>query len=173
MDDLLKQLQGGGGSSGTSGGAGGLGGLLGGGGGGGGLGGLLGGGGLNMGMLGAVAPILPSLLPALLKMLGGSSSGGKTGVEQVVSNMQAQGLGPKADSWVGPGPSEPISPDEAEQALGPDKVQQLSDESGVPKDQVKHGLSALLPGVMNHLTPDGKLPNPDQLQGIIGGLLGR
>jgi uncharacterized protein YidB (DUF937 family) len=153
MDELIKQLQGHGGQAG-----GGLGAGLSGG-----IGGLLGGG---------AGAMLPTLLPSVLGMLGGGSGGGQTGMHQLLASMQAKGLGNVADSWVGPGPSQPISPDQAEQALGSDKVAQLSAQSGLPVEQVRQGLSAILPGLVNHLTPNGKVPAAGEVQNAIGGLLG-
>lgn len=163
MDDLLKQITG---QSGTSGGSaagplGRLGDLLGGGGLGGGMGGALGGG------LGA---ILPALLPSVLGMLGGGT-GGVTGMQQILDGMHATGHGEKASSWVGNGENQPVSPSEVEQALGPDRVQQLSADSGLPPEHVTQGVAAVLPALVNHLTPDGHVPSAEALRQAVGGLL--
>ncbi len=184
MDDLLKQLQTAAGGvrgaaptdASAAGALGGLGGLLGGGG----LGDLLGaagggqGGAAGLGGLLSLAPsvlaALPTLMPALLRMLSGSGQSG-SGVHALVERMQANGMGNVAESWVGTGENEPISPDQAETALGPDNVQQLSTETGLPKEDVKQGAAALLPEIVNRLTPSGRIPDPAQIQQALGGLL--
>jgi uncharacterized protein YidB (DUF937 family) len=152
MDDLLKKLQGQGGQAGGAAGAG-----LGGG-----VSGLLGGG---------AGAMLPTLMPAVLGMLG-SGGKGQTGMHELLATMQSKGFGDVAKSWIGPGPSQPITPSQAEQVLGPDKVQQLAAKSGLPVDQVRQGLSAILPGLVDHLTPNGQVPAPTEVQSAISGLLG-
>jgi uncharacterized protein YidB (DUF937 family) len=175
VDDILKQITGQGGAADDSAGSGGLLGGLAGGGLGGVLGGVLGGGagGAIGGLLsGPLASILPALLPALLGMLGRKSDQGGIGVQQVLDGMHARGLGDVADSWVGTGASKAITPDQAEQALGSDRVDELAAQSGLHRDQVNTGVAAILPDIVNHLTPDGGLPSADSLQQKIGGLLG-
>ena len=180
MDDLLKQLTGQSGQGST------LeqeaGGLAAGGPAGGGLAGILGaalGGGLGASMGGGMGGLLggglgaslPMLLPSLLGMLGGRAGSGTSGMHQLIDGMQAQGMGDVADSWVGTGENQPISPTQVEQALGPDRLAQLSQESGLPAQQVSEGLAAILPGLVNHLTPDGQVPSSEQVQQTVGGLL--
>lgn len=153
LGDLLSGLVSGGG----------LGSILGAGGGagagsqaGGGLGGLLG---------GSLGSLIPTLLPAILGMLGGRASSTQTGMHQLVDNMHANGLGEVAQSWVGPGPSQSITPEQVQQVLTPDQLAELSAKSGLPQDQVRTGAAAILPEVVNHLTPDGVVPEPSHVQG--------
>ena len=150
MDELLKKLQSQGGQPG------GLGGL------GGGLGGMLGGG---------AGATLPALLPQVLGMLGGGAGKGQTGMHQLLDNMQSKGLGGVADSWVGPGPSQSITPAQAEQVMGPEKVKQLAAKSGLPVDQVRQGLATMLPGLVDHLTPNGQVPAASEVQSTVSSLL--
>jgi uncharacterized protein YidB (DUF937 family) len=187
MDDLLKQLQGMAGQSGSgpSGSTpasgdplGGLGGLLGGGGLGSVLGGALGGGlGGSLGggsgaFVGGLGALLPTLVPAVLGLLGSHAGAGRTGMHQLLDGMHTQGLGDIANSWVGTGENLPISPAQVQQALGADKLQQLSASSGLPTGQVAEGLAAVLPGLVNHLTPNGQVPAADQVQSAVSGLQG-
>ena len=41
----------------------------------------------------------------------------------------------------------------------------LSSQSGLSRDDLLKGLSQYLPDVINHLTPDGRLPNDRELSG--------
>jgi uncharacterized protein YidB (DUF937 family) len=193
MDDLLKGLAGGGQgqqSSGSSGG-GGIGDLLGGLLGGGGIGSALGagmgagvgnamGGGMGSVLGGGLGALLPALLPAVLGMLGGKSgASGQSGVHQLVDTMHAQGMGDVASSWVGTGANQPITAAQVEQLLTPEQLAQLAADSGLPPEQVSQGVAAVLPDVVNTLTPDGSLPDhaqvqatADQLRGALAGLGG-
>jgi len=181
MDDLLKQILGAQGSTAShtrkttkstrtttsnQGGGGILGDVLGGllGGGSGGAGGAIGG-------SGGLAGILPVLLPLLLQMFGGGS-GGQTGMHKLLDGMHANGLGDVADSWVSGAPAKSITPAQAKQIVGPEKVKELSAQSGLPANQVAQGLSELLPNLVNHLTPNGQVPPAGQVQSAITGILG-
>jgi uncharacterized protein YidB (DUF937 family) len=140
------------------------------------LGGALGGGSMPssgggaLGGGGGLTALLPALLPAILNMLGNQSGTGQTGMHQLLDGMHAQGLGGVAQSWVGGGPNQPISATQAASAIGPDKLQQLSAESGLPAEQVSQGLAAILPGMVNHLTPGGTVPSSNEILNGIEGL---
>ena len=61
-------------------------------------------------------------------------------------------------SWIGTGANKPIAPSQLSQALGPDTVDNLSRESGLPREDLLAQLSKLLPDVVDGLTPKGQLP---------------
>jgi uncharacterized protein YidB (DUF937 family) len=139
------------------------------------LGGLLGGSGGGaggaIGGSGGFAGMLPVLLPLLLQMFGGSGSG-QTGMHKLLDGMHANGLGDIADSWVSGAPAKSITPAQAKKIVGPEKVKELSAQSGLPANEVAQGLSALLPNLVNHLTPNGQVPPAGQVQSAITGILG-
>jgi uncharacterized protein YidB (DUF937 family) len=140
------------------------------------------GGGMGSVLGGGLGALIPTLLPALLGMLGGKGSAtqtGQTGMHQLVANMNANGLGEVAQSWVGAGPNKAIAPDQVQQVLTPDQLAELSAKSGLPQDQVNSTVADILPKVVNHLTPDGTLPEAaqiqsatDQLQQSLAGITG-
>jgi uncharacterized protein YidB (DUF937 family) len=126
------------GAGGESGAGGGLGGLLGGGGAGG-LGGLLGG-------------------------LGGAGVGGLLGggLNDLVDRFKQSGRGDLADSWVGTGPNKEVEPRELEQAIGPDVLQTLEQQTGLSRDELLARLSRELPKAVDKYTPDGRIPREDE-----------
>ena len=65
------------------------------------------------------------------------------------------------------GPNKQISPDDLGRALGADQINALSAQSGLSRDELLAGLSRHLPDVINHLTPDGRLPSDSELSGRI------
>jgi uncharacterized protein YidB (DUF937 family) len=44
------------------------------------------------------------------------------------------------------------------QAIGPDTVNELSQQTGMPQQDLLSELSHVLPGVVDQLTPQGRLP---------------
>ena len=117
---------------------------------GGGLGNLLGG----SGPAAQIPPAAPPAPPATGQPQGGLF-GGLSGLLQ---SFQQGGHGEVMNSWIGPGQNQPIAPDQLHQALGPDAVNNLSRLTGLPADQLVSELSRVLPGVVDKLTPQGRMP---------------
>ena len=67
------------------------------------------------------------------------------------------------NSWIGSGQNQPIAPDQLHQALGPDAVNNLSRLTGLPADQLVSELSRVLPGVVDKLTPQGRMPTQAEM----------
>ena len=88
---------------------------------------------------------------------------GEGGLGSLIDRFRQGGLEDIIKSWVGTGPNKTISPSQLHQALGPDAVEDLSRESGMPKEDLLSQLSRLLPDVVDKLTPQGKLPPSDDL----------
>jgi uncharacterized protein YidB (DUF937 family) len=109
---------------------------------------------------------------ALMQALMGLLAGG--GLQQLLSSFQQKGLGDIAGSWISTGGNKPVSPDQVQQALGPDQLGQLSQQTGLDVGALAGQLSSLLPGLVDKLTPDGKLPEggamPDKLGDLLKGL---
>jgi uncharacterized protein YidB (DUF937 family) len=123
------------------------------------LGGL---GGMLEGMAGGGADGSGGLPPQLGNAIGsllGGDTGGTAGLENLVKGFRDAGLGEEVASWIGSGPNKPVSPDQIGQALGPDKLQQLSNSTGIGVAQLLPMLAAFLPQIINALTPDGQLPS--------------
>jgi len=105
--------------------------------------------------------------------LGGLLAGGAAGsvlsggLGDLLNQFQQKGQGDSANSWVSNGPNKQISPGDLANALGADQIDQLSSQSGMSRDQLLKGLSQYLPDAINHLTPDGRLPNENELSGRI------
>jgi uncharacterized protein YidB (DUF937 family) len=101
--------------------------------------------------------------------LGGLIAGGAAGsvlsggLSDLVRQLQQAGHGESANSWVSNGPNKPVSPGDLANALGADQIDELSNQSGLSRDELLNGLSRYLPQVVDHLTPDGRLPNEDEL----------
>ncbi len=103
--------------------------------------------------------------------LGGLLAGGAAGsvisggLGDLLKQLQQNGQGEAANSWVGTGPNKQISPGDLASALGGDQINALASHSGLSRDELLAGLSQYLPDVINHLTPDGRLPTENELSG--------
>ena len=126
-------------------------------------GGSLGGGGLGGGSLGG------GLGDLLKGGLGGLLAGGAAGsvisggLGDLLNQFQQSGHGDTANSWVSNGANKQISPNDLANALGADQINSLASQTGLSREDLLSGLSQHLPDVINHLTPDGRLPTPDEL----------
>ena len=88
-------------------------------------------------------------------MLGG-------GLDNLIKDLQSQGHGKAAQSWVSTGPNEAISPSDLESALGADTLDTLSSQTGMSRSELLQGLSQQLPEMVDQLTPDGRLPTEQE-----------
>jgi uncharacterized protein YidB (DUF937 family) len=105
--------------------------------------------------------------------LGGLLAGGAAGsvisggLSDLLKQFQQSGHGEAANSWVSQGPNKSISPGDLANALGADQINSLTAQSGLSRDELLSGLSRHLPEVVNHLTPDGRLPTEKEAAGRI------
>ena len=80
------------------------------------------------------------------------------GVQGIVDQLQKQGLGGTVQSWIGNGPNQPITAEQLHQALGAAGLQDLAAKAGLSTQDLAAKLSAVLPQVIDKLTPEGKVP---------------
>jgi uncharacterized protein YidB (DUF937 family) len=113
----------------------------------------------NLGVLGGVGGLLRGVL-------GGSGVSG--GLQDLLKQFQQNGHGDKAESWLSSSTNKPVSPPELEQALGDERIQWLMHETGLPRDQLLAGLSQQLPGLVDKLTPDGRVPTAPEADALLG-----
>ena len=132
-----------------------LGGLLGGGAGRGGVGGgSLGGGGLGGLLTGGLGGLLAG------GAAGSVLSGGLGGLlKQFQDNGQAQ----VANSWVSTGPNHDISESDLAKSIGSEDIDTLAQHTGLPREELLAGLRRELPGAIDELTPNGRVPSPQEL----------
>src|SRR5215217_1376698 len=128
--------------------------------GGGGLGGLLGsllgqGGGPSP-TGGPGAPAGGGLGGVLGGLLGGGALGG--GLGGLLGGLRDQGLGHKVESWVGHGDNHTVVPHEVERAFDPADLDEAARRADTDRGTLLDELSRMLPGMVDGLTPQGRLP---------------
>jgi uncharacterized protein YidB (DUF937 family) len=153
LGDLLGSVMGGGSSGGGGlGGLGGLGGILGG------LGGrgaqadagdgtsLLGG--------GKGAALTALLLPLAMQWVQRNG-----GIGAVLERFQQKGYSQQAASWVSTGENQSLPPEAIGEVIGTDELSRLSQQLGASNEEVAGTMAQILPEVVNHMTPQGNVPN--------------
>ncbi|MBK6912904.1 MAG: DUF937 domain-containing protein [Ignavibacteriales bacterium] len=109
------------------------------------------------------------LMSTVMNLVGGQSGG----LNNLISQFGAKGLGDVVGSWVGTGKNLPVSPDQLKGVLGDDTVKNIASKLGMDSNAVTSQLSNLLPQVVDKLTPDGKVPEGDLMSkatDLLGGL---
>jgi uncharacterized protein YidB (DUF937 family) len=107
---------------------------------------------------------LGGVLEQLRGTLGGSPGGGGAGgflsggLGELIDRFKQNGQGAVADSWVGTGPNRAVAPPELAQAIGPDVLATLSQQTGLSREELLARLSRELPDAVDRYTPDGRLP---------------
>nr|WP_315228252.1 YidB family protein [uncultured Albidiferax sp.] len=136
----------------------------------GGLGGL--GGGLG-GIIGMLASN-PQLIQVVTSML--SNNGAQGGLGGLAEKFGQAGMGDVLGSWIGTGQNQPISGDQLGNVLGSDALAGIAAQLGLNPGEAAGQLAQVLPGLVDHLTPNGQAPqgglgNSNDLFGMLGGLL--
>ena len=85
------------------------------------------------------------------------------GLGGLLDKFQKGGLGDVINSWVGSGPNKPVAPNQLGPALGPDIIKTLAQRSGLSEEELTRQLSQVLPGLVDKLTPNGRLPTLAEL----------
>jgi uncharacterized protein YidB (DUF937 family) len=131
-------------------------------------GGSLGGGGKSAGAPagGGLGDLLRGPLGGIL---GGAAAGAVVGggLGELLKQLQQGGQGNVAQSWIGTGANKAISQDQLEGALGADALDTLTDQTGMPRRDLLAELTRQLPGFIDQLTPNGRIPTEDEAARMI------
>jgi uncharacterized protein YidB (DUF937 family) len=97
-------------------------------------------------------------------LLGGAAAGTvlNGGLGGLLKQLQESGQGDTARSWVGTGPNKSISQGDLANALGGGTLDELSQQTGMDRGDLLSGLSKYLPGFVDQLTPQGRVPTEDE-----------
>ncbi len=135
------------------------------------LGSLLGGGQQQDGSGGGLNS---QLINAAIGMLG--NDGGQGGLGGLAAKFQQAGLGDAVNSWIGSGENQAVDAGQVTNALGQDTINDIASKLGMSQGDAAGQLSQILPGLINHLTPNGQAPegglgNAGDLMGMLGKML--
>lgn len=96
------------------------------------------------------------LIQALIQSQGG--------VEGLIKKFQQSNLDDILKSWISPDePNQPISGTQITEVVGQQNMQAAAEKAGVDEADASNILAEYLPKVVDMLTPDGKLPDLNNL----------
>ena len=104
----------------------------------------------------ALGQMEAAVVPVVLNEVMGNN--GQGGLSAILAKLQQAGLGDQVKSWLGNGSNLPITAEQLQQVLGSDTVRQLAARFNIPVDQLAQVLAQQLPRVVDHASPEGKLP---------------
>jgi uncharacterized protein YidB (DUF937 family) len=80
------------------------------------------------------------------------------GMGAVLDRLRQKGYGGQMQSWVDTGDNEALDGQAVEQVVGQQELQEMAQRLGVPEADVREAFAEVLPEMVNHLTPEGRLP---------------
>jgi uncharacterized protein YidB (DUF937 family) len=117
----------------------------------------------------------------LQQILSGTAAPGSAGAPQggglggLLSQLQSAGLGNQAQSWVGTGQNQPVSPSQISQVFSDQQISNWAAQAGTTPAAMQAVLAEAIPHAIDHATPAGQVPAPDampDLSSLLGKLLG-
>lgn len=121
------------------------------------IGGLMGGG---NGGSSPIQGILGSLLGGQQgNQQQGQQAGMGGGLSGLISGFQQAGLGHIAESWIGNGSNQPVSPQQLSSVFGESQVNSMASQANMQPQDFLSQLSQHLPNAVNGMTPNGRLPD--------------
>lgn len=109
--------------------------------------------GINLGGIASSGALISEVISMLQNRPGGLGG--------LLQSFQQGGLGHIFQSWIGTGQNLPVSPDQLRGTLGSDWIAKIAQATGLPANEVSQHLSTVLPQIVDHLTPNGQMPQGD------------
>jgi uncharacterized protein YidB (DUF937 family) len=100
--------------------------------------------------------------------LGGLLAGGAAGnvlsggLGGLLKQFQQNGHSDIADSWVSTGPNKEISESDLAKSIGIEDIDAVASQTGLSRNELLAGLKRELPGAIDQLTPEGRLPTEEE-----------
>jgi uncharacterized protein YidB (DUF937 family) len=118
------------------------------------------------GIMGGLGDLLKGPLGGIL---AGASAGSivNGGLSDLLNQFRNAGHGDVAGSWVGNEPNRAISPADLTKVLDTDQINTLMSQSGLSRDELLAGLSDQLPRLVDHLTPNGRMPTDQEMSRLV------
>ena len=101
-----------------------------------------------------------NLLESIGNLINNPQTGGLQGL---VQSFKEKGLGDVVSSWISTGKNLPLSADQIKNVINSQQIQQIATKLGTSTDNATKNLAQYLPQVIDKLTPDGKLPESNEL----------
>lgn len=126
---------------------------------------------------GGTKTLLIAVLPLVLGWIQNQG-----GIQGALDKLKGMGLGTQVDDWVSTGSGENASVDQqqVQSLFDEQEIEQVAQESQVPKQDIYSAISTVLPQVIDSLTPQGEQTNKQeanadiqQVMNLVSGFLKR
>lgn len=101
-----------------------------------------------------------NMLENVLQLVNNPQTGGLAGLAQ---RFTQGGLEKEVGSWISTGQNLPISPQQIQSVIGNTPIQEMAGKLGLTPEQTSSAIAALLPQVIDKLTPNGTMPEGGDL----------
>lgn len=101
-----------------------------------------------------------SIVELASSLLSDTGSGGLSGLADQFKN---KGLGDVISSWIGTGENQAITAEQIQAVMGNEQIQQFAEKLGFSSEDISNGLAAVLPRIIDVLTPNGSVPEQNSL----------
>jgi uncharacterized protein YidB (DUF937 family) len=117
-------------------------------------------------LLGGGAPAADGSRGGFGDLLSGLGAGGLAGgLGDLLGSFRNAGQAEIADSWVNPAvPTQGLRPDQVEQAVGAENLAELSQRTGLSREDLIERLAKAIPEAVDGLTPEGRMPSDDEVR---------
>ena len=106
-----------------------------------------------------MSEFIGQMMGNLAQLLGIAEGATGGGLEALLAQLENAGLAKKVRSWIGHGHNLPVTPEELAAALPPEQVEAWAKQAGTTPEALLKVLAEALPQVIDHATPEGKLPD--------------
>jgi uncharacterized protein YidB (DUF937 family) len=79
------------------------------------------------------------------------------GVQGVVNQLKANGLGPTVNTWMAEGPNAPVAPCDVHRAFGDQTMNELAAQAGISPEELAQKLATVLPHAVNAAASNGSV----------------
>jgi uncharacterized protein YidB (DUF937 family) len=114
-----------------------------------------------------------SVISTIVQQVLSVREGDKEGIPAVIAKFQNAGLDKYVQSWVGTGANAPISPEQVGSVFSLQQVMAWAQQLGVTPETLQNLLAQGLPQVIDHLTPQGQMPDQPPQATDLASLVGR
>lgn len=108
------------------------------------------------------------LIDNLRSMVNSAGGGGLLGgLSEIIGRFTNPVQSAKAQTWVDTGPNGELAPGDLEEVLDDETLAELTAKTGLSRSDILLRLSKVLPDAVDQLTPNGRLPTPEEARDMI------
>ena len=113
--------------------------------------------------------INPEFGEQISDVLGGSPLGAKLSstVSELMEMFKGTAQERTSKSWIDTGQNTHVTPDKLAAIIGEDTLSDLSEKTGMTRVSLLAALSQKLPGAIDEMTANGRLPSADEAKGYV------